>query len=196
MAFSSENLRQASMGADMLMQAFGIVSSNSVHTSRTPERIGKMYAELLRGYKPRDFAFTTFPSTATDLVICHDIPVYSLCAHHMIPFFGKAQVGYIPRSAEKGGRVVGLSKIPRLVQYLAAKLQVQEELTREVAEAMEQELNPLGVAVTMTCRHLCVEMRGAKTPAITTTSAMRGVFLTEANHPAKVEFLSLCSKGR
>lgn len=155
-----------------------------VNLSETPKRVAKMMRELI---VPEDFNFTTFPFEGEkngELVLVRDIPFYSLCEHHMIPFFGTADVAYIPED-----RIVGLSKIPRLVDYCAKGLQTQERITQRIADRLVQELQPKGVGVVLRARHLCMEMRGVKKyNNFTTTSALRGVF----NRPeVRAEFLSL-----
>jgi GTP cyclohydrolase I len=155
----------------------------------TPYRVAKMYlTELLSGYQedPADI-FTTFDGGSYDqMVLLKDIPLASMCAHHLQPFVGKIHVGYIPRD-----RVVGLSKIVRLVNIFARRLQLQEKLTAQVADAMQEHLDPLGVMVVAEAEHFCMTLRGVQTPGTrTVTSAVRGVFLDPEKH-AREEFLSL-----
>jgi GTP cyclohydrolase I len=127
-----------------------------------------MYASLL--VEDRSFAFTTFPSESSDLVVVRDIPFVSFCAHHFLPFTGAAHIGYVPN-----GQLVGLSKLPRTVHEFAGKPQVQEQLTTEIADALVDRLNPVGVAVILEACHECMEIRGAwAVGAITHTSAFRG----------------------
>lgn len=161
----------------------------------TPKRVAKMYDEVFGGYSmdPMDLLKTTFSddsdetdSSSEGLVMVGPIPFYSHCEHHMVPFFGQAWIGYIP----EGGRVVGISKLARLLDSFAKRLQIQERLTNQVADTIVDALNPKGVAVIIRAEHLCMSMRGVKKPGTrTTTSAMRGVFLKEAD--ARAEFLSL-----
>jgi GTP cyclohydrolase I len=121
------------------------------------------------------------------MVLVKDIEVYSMCEHHMLPFFGKAHVAYIPN-----GRIVGLSKVPRVVDAYARRLQVQERLTNEIRDCIQETLNPLGVAVVLECSHLCMQMRGVqKQNSVTTTSAFTGVFLED--HRTREEFIKLIS---
>ncbi len=116
-----------------------------------------------------------FEEDYSQMVVVKDIEVYSMCEHHMLPFFGKAHIAYIPN-----GHIVGLSKIPRVVDAFARRLQVQERLTNEIRDCIQNTLNPMGVAVVMECRHLCMAMRGVRKPgAVTTTSAVRGQFKTD-----------------
>lgn len=159
-----------------------------VHMERTPARFANMLLELTT---PVAFEFTTFPSTIDEMVVVQDIPFYTLCAHHIIPFFGYAHVAYVP-----DGTIAGLSKFARTVKYFAKGLWVQEELTAQIADFLEQKLQPRGVAVVMQAEHLCMTMRGVQVPgAKTTTSAMRGVFL-DPEREARAEFLSLIKKGK
>lgn len=156
---------------------------------RTPYRVAKMFlTETLSGYweDPEDL-FTTFDGEAYDeMVILRDIPLASTCAHHLQPFIGKIHVGYIPEQ-----RVVGLSKIVRLVNIFAKRLQLQEKLTMQVANALEEFLQPKGVMVVAEAEHLCMTIRGVQTPGTTTiTSAVRGVFL-DPSRGARAEFLEL-----
>lgn len=148
----------------------------------TPSRHFRYLKEFL---EPEPFDFTTFKSDHDEMVIVGHIPFYSLCEHHMLPFFGVAHVGYIPN-----GRIVGLSKIPRTVDAIARGFQNQERITAHVANFLMDKLNPKGVSVILKCRHMCMEMRGIKKPGSeTTTSAMRGVFME--NISARQEFLQL-----
>lgn len=155
--------------------------------AKTPERVEKALEFLTRGYKqdPRAILQAAMFDVAYDeMVLVKDIEMYSLCEHHMLPFFGKVHVAYIP-----DGKVIGLSKIPRLVDVFARRLQVQERLTRQIADAIQEVIHPQGVGVVVEARHLCMMMRGVeKQNSSTVTSAMVGVFL---NHHTRNEFLSL-----
>ena len=156
---------------------------------KTQERVAKMYAECCAGLHadPAQFFETTFDEDHQEMVIVRDIPFYSLCEHHLAPFFGKAHVAYIP-SAE--GRICGLSKLARLVDLYARRPQVQERLTSQVADALGKYLDPEGVLVVLEAEHLCMNMRGVKKPGSrTTTSAVRGIF--ESNHKTRDEALTL-----
>ncbi|HUQ45411.1 MAG TPA: GTP cyclohydrolase I FolE [Gemmatimonadaceae bacterium] len=155
---------------------------------KTPDRVAKAMAFMTRGYGERladvvgDAIFT---EEHRNMVMVRDIELYSLCEHHLLPFFGKAHVAYIPN-----GRIVGLSKLPRLVDHFARRLQVQERLTEQVAHAVEDVLHPLGVGVVIEAYHLCMMMRGVeKQNSRTITSALRGVFRDDAR--TRDEFLSL-----
>jgi GTP cyclohydrolase IA len=155
---------------------------------RTPERMEKSMAFLTRGYTMDVNAVlhdALFDVDYDEMVIVKDVEFYSMCEHHLLPFFGKAHVAYVPN-----GKVVGLSKIPRLVDVFARRLQVQERLTRQVADAITEAINPQGVAVILEAEHLCMMMRGVeKQHSATVTSAMLGVFKTQLQ--TRNEFLSL-----
>ncbi len=154
---------------------------------KTPERIEKALAFLTKGYHedPKEVLHGALFDVAYDeMVIVKDIEMYSLCEHHMLPFFGKVHVAYIP-----DGKVIGLSKAPRLVEVFARRLQVQERLTRQIAEAIQEAIHPQGVGVVIEARHLCMMMRGVeKQNSSTVTSAMLGVFQKQNT---RAEFLSL-----
>lgn len=145
---------------------------------RTPERVARMYEELLSGYREDPIAMINealFDVEYDEMVVVRDIEFYSLCEHHMLPFMGRAHVAYIPN-----GKVIGLSKIPRIVDMFSHRLQVQERMTRQVADFIEELLHPKGVAVVMEALHLCSMMRGVrKHDARMTTSTMLGLFKTD-----------------
>ena len=153
----------------------------------TPERVHRMYTELTAGYHvdpERLINGAIFDVAYSEMVIVKDIPFYSLCEHHLLPFFGTASVAYIPR-----GRVIGLSKIPRIVEMYARRLQVQERLTQQVADLLMERLDPKGVGVVMEATHLCAVMRGIRKPGtIMTTSAVLGLF--RSNDKTRAEFLA------
>lgn len=142
----------------------------------TPERVARMYAEICSGLHddPAEHLTVTFESSHDEMVMVRDIPLYSMCEHHLVPFIGKAHVAYIPG---KDGRITGLSKIARLVDGYSRRPQVQETLTVQVADAMEATLEPRGVMVVIEAEHLCMSMRGIqKSGSTTVTSAVRGLF--------------------
>ena len=142
----------------------------------TPERVARMYAEICSGIheEPADHLTVTFEASHDEMVLVRDIPIYSLCEHHMVPFIGHAHVAYIPG---KDGRITGLSKVARLVDGFSRRLQVQEKLTVQIADAMEATLEPRGVLVVVDAEHLCMSMRGIKkSGSSTVTSAVRGLF--------------------
>ena len=159
---------------------------------RTPERVARMYAELLEGYRQDPVALLNdalFDETYDAMVVVRDVEFYSLCEHHLLPFLGRAHVAYLPK-----GRVIGLSKIPRIVDMFARRLQVQERMTRQIAEFIHELLHPLGVAVVVEGLHLCATMRGVKKhDARMTTSAMLGIF--RSNLATRQEFLNNISRG-
>jgi GTP cyclohydrolase I len=153
----------------------------------TPDRVHRMYAELTAGYHvdpDRLLNGAVFEVDYSEMVVVKDIPFYSLCEHHLLPFFGQASVAYIPR-----GRVVGLSKIPRIVETYARRLQVQERLTQQIADFVDERLNPQGVGVVIEATHLCAVMRGVRKPGtIMTTAAVLGLFRTRDR--TRAEFYS------
>lgn len=155
---------------------------------KTPERAAKAMQFLTHGYDIDPKAIlqsALFHEEYSEMVLVKDIEVYSLCEHHMLPFFGKAHIAYIPN-----GTIVGLSKIPRVVDAFARRLQVQERLTIEIRDCIQETLNPLGVAVVIECSHMCMQMRGVqKQNSTTLSSAFTGVFLK--NESTRQEFMHL-----
>jgi GTP cyclohydrolase I len=158
----------------------------------TPERVAKAFRFFTQGYQEDPEAILNgalFPIEYDEMVVIRDIDFFSLCEHHLLPFYGKCHVAYLP-----SGRIVGLSKIPRLVEVYSHRLQVQERLTVQIAEALQQKLNPQGVAVVMEARHLCMMMRGVETPnAVAVTSSMQGVF--QSQQQTREEFLNLIRRS-
>lgn len=154
---------------------------------KTPERVEKAMTFLTQGYhqNPQEILTSAlFDVDYDEMVMVRDIEMFSLCEHHMLPFFGKVHIAYIPN-----GKVVGLSKLPRLVDVFARRLQVQERMTREIAQALQEAISPQGVGVVVEARHLCMMMRGVeKQNSSTVTSSMSGVFLEDKT---RAEFLSL-----
>jgi len=154
---------------------------------KTPERVSKSMEFLTNGYEknPSEILKSAmFSESYSQMVLVKDIELYSLCEHHMLPFFGKAHIAYIP-----SGHIVGLSKLPRVVDAFARRLQVQERLTNEIRDCIQDTLNPAGVAVVIECKHLCMAMRGVqKQNSVTTTSAFTGAF---ENEKTRAEFLRL-----
>ncbi len=158
----------------------------------TPQRVAHMFAEILGGIteKPEKYLRVIQNEKHDEMVLIKNIPLYSMCEHHMLPFAGVAHVAYIP----KGGRIVGLSKIARVVDNLSRRLQVQERLTKQIADLINEHLRPLGVMVVIEAEHMCMSMRGAKKPkSITVTSAVRGSFRTSA--VTRAEAISLIRGG-
>jgi len=153
----------------------------------TPERIARMYEEMFAGLHkdPASVLKRTFVEKYDEMVLVKDIAFDSMCEHHLLPFFGKAHIAYIPN-----GKIVGLSKIPRVVEIVARRPQVQERMTEELADLVMNELDAQGVAVVLEASHTCMSIRGVRKPdSICTTSAMRGTF--RQNLPTRSEFLSL-----
>ena len=158
---------------------------------KTPSRVSKAWSFFSKGYKQdlnRIINDAIFEEDAKDMVIVRDIEFFSLCEHHLIPFFGKAHVGYIPN-----GKVIGLSKIPRIIDMFSRRLQVQERLTHQIADAINSVIDPKGVSVVMEGRHMCMQMRGVeKQNSFTSTSAMSGQFKKSAE--TRSEFLSIINR--
>ena len=159
---------------------------------RTPERVARMYEELLAGYRMDPVALINgaiFEADYDDIVVVRDIDFFSLCEHHMLPFYGQAHVAYIP-----DGKILGLSKVPRTVEMFARRLQVQERLTQQIAEFLETTLQPKGVAVVVEAAHMCARMRGIKKNGThMVTRAMRGVFKTDRQ--ARHELMAVLQNG-
>jgi len=156
---------------------------------KTPQRVAKMYEEVFSGMgkDPAQFFEVTFDEHHEEMIIVRDIPFYSMCEHHLVPFFGMAHVAYIPRA---DGRICGLSKLARLVDMFSKRPQVQERLTSQIADTLIDQLQPQGVIVVMEAEHMCMSMRGVKKPGSkTTTSAVRGSF--KRNATTRAEALSL-----
>ena len=170
-----------------IMRILGLCPDQDPNLVNTDRRVARMYLDIFSGLdegtRPR---LTTFPNEEhyTSMVMEKEIPFYSMCAHHFVPFYGHGHIAYIPND-----KIVGLSKLPRLLEFYARRPQIQERLTEQIASTLEQELTPQGVMVVIEARHLCVEMRGVKKPgAVTVTSAIRGIFLQKA---VREEFLDL-----
>ncbi len=154
---------------------------------KTPNRVFKAFEFMTKGYKqnPKQILNDAlFESTNNEMVLIKDIEFYSMCEHHLLPIIGKAHIAYIP-----DGKVVGLSKIPRMVEVFARRLQIQEQMTEQIADAIKDVINPKGVAVVLEARHMCMEMRGVqKINSTTTTSSLRGIF---RKNKTRKEFFSL-----
>lgn len=158
---------------------------------KTPSRVAKTWEFFSKGYN-QDLTElingAVFREKAKDMVIVRDVEFFSLCEHHLLPFFGKAHVGYIP-----SGKIIGLSKIPRIIDMFSRRLQVQERLTHQIADTLQEILNPIGVAVVMEGRHMCMQMRGVeKQNSFASTSAMSGQFRKSAE--TRSEFLSIIKR--
>lgn len=158
----------------------------------TPKRVAHMYAELFKGMveDPADFLKVSFADRHDEMVMLKDIPLYSTCEHHLLPFIGRAHIAYIPQA----GRIVGLSKLARVVEALSRRPQVQERLTTQIAEAITNVLEPRGTLVVIEAEHMCMSLRGVQKPGVQTiTSAVRGIF--RENEATRAEALSFI-KGR
>jgi GTP cyclohydrolase I len=175
-----------------IIRILGLCPDKDPNLIDTDRRVAKMYLDIFSGLdegtRPK---LTTFPNDEhyTAMVMEKEIPFYSMCAHHFVPFYGHGHIAYIPND-----KIVGLSKLPRLLDFYAKRPQIQERLTEQLAGVLEEELKPQGVMVVIEARHLCVEMRGVKKPgAVTVTSAIRGIFLQKA---VREEFLDLLRRPR
>lgn len=159
----------------------------------TPSRVARMYEEIFSGIKkdPKDEITITYAENHEEIILVKDISFYSVCEHHLVPFFGVAHVAYLP----KDGIITGLSKLARVVEVSSRRLQVQERMTSQIANAIVEKLNPTGVAVVIEAEHLCMSMRGIKKPGSKTiTSVLKGIF--ETNQASRAEVLSLIRYGR
>jgi len=158
---------------------------------KTPERVAESWEFFSRGYRQKlgeIINHAIFDEDAKDMVVVRDVEFFSLCEHHLLPFFGKAHVGYIP-----DGKVIGLSKIPRVIDMFSRRLQVQERLTRQIAETIQDVLDPIGVAVVMEGRHMCMQMRGVeKQNCLASTSSMLGKF--RESDRTRSEFLTIIGR--
>jgi GTP cyclohydrolase I len=190
-AKSKIDISEVANAVQRILQAIG-ENPDREGLKRTPERIARMYAELLSGYQMDPVMMVNdalFEVKYDEMVIVRDIEFYSLCEHHMLPFLGRVHVAYIPN-----GKVLGLSKIPRIVDLYARRLQVQERMTRQIADFIRDLLHPQGVAVIVEALHLCMSMRGVqKHNARLTTSAMHGAF--RSNLGTRQEFLDNIGRG-
>jgi GTP cyclohydrolase IA len=160
---------------------------------RTPERVARMYAEVFEGLHqdPAEHLEVQFEADHDEMVLVKDVPFYSMCEHHLVPFTGRAHVAYVPG---EDGRITGLSKLARLVESYARRPQVQERMTSQIADCLMHALNPKGALVVIEAEHLCMSMRGIRKPgAVTITSAVRGIFLSEAT---RAEAMNLIGVGR
>ena len=178
-------------GVKLILEGIGEDPKRS-GIQRTPKRVASMFKEILGGLSedPAKHMRVIQDEKHDEMVLIKNIPLYSMCEHHLLPFAGVAHVAYIPR----GGRIVGLSKIARVVEAYARRLQVQERLTKQIADLIDQRLKPLGVMVVIEAEHMCMSMRGAKKPkSMTVTSAVRGSFRT--SHTTRTEAMILIKGG-
>lgn len=185
------DLDAAQQAIEQLLRAFGEDTTRE-GLQKTPERVARMYTELLDGYRIDPVELLNdalFNISYDEMVIVRDIEFYSLCEHHLLPFLGRAHVAYLPK-----GKVIGLSKVPRVVDMFSRRIQVQERMTRQIADFIDKLLHPWGVAVVVEGLHLCATMRGVKKhDARMTTSAMLGAFRTHL--ATREEFLNNISRG-
>lgn len=180
--------RKIEQGVRLILEGVG-EDLNREGLLDTPERVARMYEEILAGMSedPSKLFERTFGEDHREMVLVKDIPVYSICEHHLAPFYGVAHVAYLPG---KSGRICGISKLARLVDIYAKRLQVQERLVSQIADMLVEQLEPDGVMVVIEAEHLCMSMRGVKKPGVkTTTSAVRGAF--EKSQNTRAEALSL-----
>ncbi len=182
----SVDLKKIEYATKMILEAIG-EDINREGLIKTPKRVAKAFEEICGGYfqNPKDVLNDAlFESTNNEMVVVRDIEFYSMCEHHILPFFGRVHVAYIPDK-----KVVGLSKIPRMVNVFSRRLQIQEQLTEQIADAIMDVVKPKGVGVVIHARHMCMEMRGVKSKySYTSTSALRGIFLEEKT---REEFFSI-----
>ncbi|MGE5341711.1 MAG: GTP cyclohydrolase I FolE [Candidatus Omnitrophota bacterium] len=168
------DLKKIEEGVKLILEGVG-EDPDSLRLKRTPERVAEMYGEVLSGTNrnPDDFLKALTEEKHEEMVILKDIPLYSMCEHHMLPFSGTASIAYIP----KNGKIMGFNTVALLVDVLAKRLQIQERLTKQIADHLVKVLTPMGVMVVIKAEHLCMCMRGARKPgAQTITSAVRGIF--------------------
>lgn len=188
----SDNFEDLARSARRVIEAVG-EDPDREGLRQTPERVARAMLELTVGYhRPLPLNLTTFDAEGADQMVCQwNIPLYSLCEHHLLPFAGYAHIGYIPKE-----RILGLSKFKRIVDTFARRFQVQERLTRQVAEAIEEIVAPRGVMVVVEAEHFCMTMRGVQAPGtLTTTSAVTGDFL-DPSEGSREEFMSLLNRNR
>ncbi|MFA9556139.1 GTP cyclohydrolase I FolE [Evansella sp. AB-rgal1] len=184
---SNVDHKKIEQAVTMILEAIG-EDPNREGLLDTPSRVARMYAEVFQGINqdPKEHFMTVFGEDHEELVLVKDIPFYSMCEHHLVPFFGKAHIGYIPR----GGKVTGLSKLARAVEAVTRRPQLQERITSTIADSILETLEPLGVIVVVEAEHMCMTMRGVKKPGSqTVTSAVRGAF--EKSAAARSEVLTL-----
>jgi len=182
----SVDLEKIELATKMILEAIK-EDPNREGLVKTPRRVAKAFEEICSGYfkDPKEVLNDAlFESTNNEMVVVRNIEFYSMCEHHILPFFGRVHVAYIPDK-----KVVGLSKIPRMVEVFARRLQIQEQLTEQIADAIMEVVQPKGVGVVIHARHMCMEMRGVKTKhSYTSSSALRGIFLEEKT---REEFFNL-----
>ncbi|MBO8167591.1 MAG: GTP cyclohydrolase I FolE [Thermoanaerobacteraceae bacterium] len=181
------DLKKIEAGVKMILEGIG-ENPDREGLKDTPKRVARMYKEIFYGLEqdPKEHLQVLFTEEHEEMVLVKDIPLYSMCEHHLLPFYGKAHVAYIPRK----GKITGLSKLARVVEGFAKRPQLQERLTSQIADSIMEALEPLGVIVVVEAEHMCMTMRGVKKPGSKTlTSAVRGVFKT--NEATRAEAFSL-----
>jgi len=185
------DLDKISSGVRLILEGIG-EDADREGLLETPRRVAEMYADVFAGLEedPVSLITTMLADTHQEMVLLKGISFFSMCEHHLLPFYGKAHLAYIP---SKGGLITGLSKLTKLVQVVARRPQLQERMTSTIADAMEQALSPRGVLVLVEADHLCMAMRGIRMPAKTVTSAVRGIFRTNA--ATRAEALGLINAG-
>ncbi len=186
------DLKKIEQGVKLILEGLG-ESTNDACFQQTPARVAQTFCEILANNKkqPYEFLKTLTEEYHEEMVIIKDIPFYSMCLHHLLPFFGTASICYIP----KKGKIMGLNTLAYLVDFLSKRLQLQERLTKQIADYLEETLQPLGVMVVIEAEHLCMTMRGAKKPGSKIiTSGLRGVFLDSI--ASRQEALNLLSANR
>lgn len=186
------NKAKIEKGIEMILEAVG-ENPKRKDLLATPQRVAEMYEEIFSGLKldPEKELEVLLAEDHDEIVLLKDIPLYSVCEHHMLPFIGRVHVAYIPRAK----RVTGLSKLVRVVDILSKRLQVQERLTTDIADVIVKKLKPLGVMVIIEAEHLCISMRGVKKPGVSTvTSAVRGIF--KDNPKTRAEAMALIRSGK
>lgn len=184
--------KKIEQGVRLLLEGIG-EDVNREGLKNTPKRIADMYREIFGGFDkdPREVLQVTFGENHEEMVLVKDIPFYSVCEHHLMPFLGKAHVAYIPGA---DGRICGISKLARVVDVVSKRLQVQERLTTQIADTLTERLKPRGVMVVIEAEHLCMSMRGINKPgSVTVTSAVRGIFKTKLN--SRQEMLALIKQA-
>lgn len=185
------DLKKIEQGVNLMLQGIG-EDTERPGIKKTPQRVARMLKEILGGMTedPTELLHPIKGETHDEMVLIKNIPLYSMCEHHLLPFAGTAHVAYIP----KGGRIVGLSKIARVIEIYSRRLQVQERLTKEIADLINTSLNPLGVMVVIEAEHMCMSMRGVKKPrSLTVTSAVRGSF--RSSSATRAEAMNLIRGG-
>ncbi|MFH1736423.1 MAG: GTP cyclohydrolase I FolE [Actinomycetota bacterium] len=184
--------KKIEQGVRLLMEGIG-EDVNREGLKDTPKRVAAMYREIFGGFNkdPREVLQVTFGENHEEMVLVKDIPFYSVCEHHLMPFLGKAHVAYIPGA---DGRICGISKLARVVDVVSKRLQVQERLTTQIVDTLTERLKPRGVMVVIEAEHLCMSMRGINKPgSVTVTSAVRGIFKTKLN--SRQEMLALIKQA-